>query len=179
MNLHERVERATEDLAGRTSRRSLLGMIGRGAVALAGGGFVAAALDPERAEARWYTFCGHTYTTKSCPHPYAPYSRIDKQGYPVHPDYGFPVDDEGAPYTSPTQTRSKTCEERTPELYPQSGSPLLQGVWVRCCNHRLRRLTDCCSFSKIRINGDAALHGYCYGRRRVFCVTYRDTSTRC
>jgi hypothetical protein len=179
LNWHERVERATENLAGRTSRRSLLGMIGRGAVALAGGGFVAAALDPERAEARWYTFCGHTYTTKSCPHPYAPYSRIDKQGYPVHPDFGFPVDDEGAPYTSPTQTRSKTCEERTPELYPQSGSPLLQGVWVRCCNHRLRRLTDCCSFSKIRINGDAALHGYCYGRRRVFCVTYRDTNTRC
>src|SRR5437764_1372426 len=100
VNWHERVERATENLAGRTSRRGMLGLIGRGTVALAGGGFVAAALDPQRAEARWYTFCGHTYTTKSCPHPYAPYTRIDKAGYPLHPKYGYPVDDNGAPYTS-------------------------------------------------------------------------------
>ena len=33
---HERVERATENLAARTSRRGLLGMLGRGTVALAG-----------------------------------------------------------------------------------------------------------------------------------------------
>ena len=30
-----------------------------------------------------------------------------------------------------------------------------------------------------RVNGDAALHGYCYGRRNVFCVTYYDTGLPC
>jgi hypothetical protein len=176
---HEQVERATEELARRTSRRSFLGIVGRGAVALAGGSFVAAALDPQRAEARYYTFCGHTYTTGSCPHPFAPYSRIDRFGYPLHPKFGYPVDDQGAPYTSKTQTRSQTCSQMTREKYPYTGHPELQGTWSRCCGGRVRRLWDCCSFSRKRINGDASLVGYCYHGRRVFCVTYRDTDIKC
>ena len=30
-----------------------------------------------------------------------------------------------------------------------------------------------------RINGDAALTGYCYGGRKVFCVTYYQTHVPC
>jgi hypothetical protein len=176
---HERVERATERLASRTGRRSFLGLLGRGAVALTGGSVVAAALDPQRAEARYYTFCGHTYTTGSCPHPYAPYTRIDRYGYPVHPKYGYPVADDGSVYTSRSQKRTKTCAGRVPKKYPFTGKPELQGTWSRCCHGRIRRLWDCCSFSRTRINGDASLVGYCYHGRRVFCVTYLDTDITC
>jgi hypothetical protein len=175
--LHEKVERATEQLASRTSRRSFLGLLGRGTVALAGGSFVAVALDPQRAEA--FHICGHTYTTASCPHPYSPHSRLDQAGYAVHPVYGYPVDDDGKLYTSPAQKRTKICSHWVPERYPYTGKPVLQGTWSRCCNGRIRRLWDCCSFSRKRINGDASLAGYCYHGRRVFCVTYRDTDIRC
>jgi hypothetical protein len=75
-------------LAERSSRRSFIGRLGQGVVALAGGSLVAAALKPENAEA--YHICGHTYTTASCPHPFNPNSRVDKYGYPLHPKHGYP-----------------------------------------------------------------------------------------
>ncbi|MFN2545678.1 MAG: hypothetical protein ABR600_14065 [Actinomycetota bacterium] len=171
------MERATEELARRTNRRSFLGIMGRAAVALTGGSFVAAALEPQRAEA--FHICGHIYTTGSCPHPYFPHTRLDQAGYAVHPLYGYPVDDEGRLYRSRTQKRTKICSHWVPERFPYTGEPELQGTWSRCCNHRIRRLWDCCSFSRKRINGDASLTGYCYHGRRVFCVTYRDTDIRC
>ena len=87
------IERAERSLATRTSRRSFIGRVGRGVVALAGGGLVATSIAPERAQA--YHICGHTYTTGSCPHPYSPLSRTDRYGYPMHPQYGYPVDDAG------------------------------------------------------------------------------------
>ena len=177
LTLEERVERATEGLAGRTGRRSFLGLVGRGVVALAGGSFVAVALDPQRAEA--HHICGHTYTTGSCPHPYYPHTRLDRHGYAVHPIYGYPVDDKGNLYVSPTQKRTKICSHWVPQRYPFTGHPVLQGTWSRCCHHRIRRLWDCCSYSRTRINGDASLTGYCYNGRRVFCVTYRDTNIKC
>jgi hypothetical protein len=55
----------------------------------------------------------------------------------------------------------------------------MQGSWFRCCGGQIRKLMDCCANSPKRINGDAALHGYCYGRRNVFCVTYYDTGLPC
>ncbi len=39
----------------------------------------------------------------------------------------------------------------------------------------MRKLSDCCSQLRRRINGDAALQGYCYQSRKVFCVTYYQT----
>ena len=44
---------------------------------------------------------------------------------------------------------------------------------------RVRKLVDCCAHTRTRINGDAALVGYCYNGRRVFCVLYYQTSTPC
>jgi hypothetical protein len=164
-------------LAQRTTRRSFLGRLGRGLVAVAGGSFVAVALDPERARA--FHICGHTFTTGSCPHPFSPESRIDEHGFPLHPYYGYPIDDLGRLYRSPKQPRHRICGWVVPKRYPFTGSPVLQGAWYRCCNNRVRKLWDCCSYSRTRINGDASLSGYCYGRRRVFCVTYFDTNVRC
>jgi hypothetical protein len=164
-------------LAQRTSRRSFLGSIGRGLVALAGGSLVAVALDPERAQA--HHICGHTFTTGSCPHPYSPYSRVDRVGFPLHPVYGYPVDDNGQIYTSREQRRRKICEERVPDEYRRVNDPRYGGGWSRCCSGRIRHIADCCSRSRTRINGDASVRGYCPRRLRVFCITYRDLQIRC
>ena len=170
-------EGATVGLAERTTRRSFLGRLGTGFVALLGGPFVAIALRPDRAEA--YHICGHTYTTDSCPHPFNPYSRVDKYGYPVHPKHGYPVDDNGDIYTSRSQTRRRMCEEVVRAQYPYTGRPKQGGGWSRCCKGRIRRIYDCCSHSDRRINGDASVTGYCYGGRKVFCIGYRDLKSRC
>jgi hypothetical protein len=165
-------------IASRTSRRGFLGRVGRGVVALAGGGFVASALAPERAEA--YHICGHTYTTGSCPHPYSPLTRLDRYGYPVHPTYGYPVADDGSRFVDPAeQERHKTCQEYVPMFYPFVKDPRIGGGWTRCCSGRLRHIVDCCSSSKIRINGDYAVTGYCPKGTRVFCIGYRELTKRC
>jgi hypothetical protein len=171
-------QRAWRALAGRTSRRRFLGQIGRGVVALAGGGLVAAALAPERAEA--HHLCGHTFTTGSCPHPYAPLSRTDQYGYPMHPTMGWPVDDNGDIWIDPKkQVRHKTCAEFVHMHYPRVRNPGDGGGWTRCCSGRLRHISDCCSRSRRRINGDAAVRGYCRRGRYVFCITYRELTRRC
>jgi len=126
------VERAGTELARRTSRRSFLGRLGRTVVAVAGGSMVAVALDPDRAEA--HHICGHLYTTGSCPHPYAPHSRTDAYGFPVHPRLGYPVDDDGAIYLSERQTRRKVCQTVVPDRYPFVQNPRYGGGWSRCCN---------------------------------------------
>jgi hypothetical protein len=172
------IEEAGVRLARRTSRRGFLGRVGRGVVALAGGGFVAAALSRTNAEA--HHICGHTFTTGSCPAPYSPLSRTDRYGFPVHPTYGYPVDDSGAIYADPSsQTRRKICEEIVPDRYGFVHHPRYGGGWSRCCYGRLRHIQDCCSTSDIRINGDAAVRGYCPSRLKVFCITYRELTVRC
>ena len=172
-----RLERVGTELARRTSRRSFLGRLGRTVVALAGGGMVAVALAPERAEA--HHICGHLYTTGSCPHPYAPNSRTDAYGFPVHPVLGYPVDDSGYLYLSATQSRRKVCQSVVPEVYPFVHQPRYGGGWSRCCDGRVRHIQDCCSPSRIRINGDGSVRGYCQRSLRVFCITYRELNLRC
>jgi hypothetical protein len=171
------VEKIALGLAERTSRRSFFGKLGTGVVALAGGSLVAAALRPSRAEA--YHICGHTYTTGSCPHPFSPATRIDKYGKPLHPTYGYPIDDHGRIYKSRKQSRRRTCQVIVPEKYPYTGHPTFGGGWSRCCYGRVRRIYDCCSYSTTRINGDGSVTGYCYSGRRVFCIAYRELTTRC
>jgi hypothetical protein len=170
-------ERSGVSLAKRTSRRSFLGRLGKGLVALAGGAFAASAMDSGRAEA--FHICGHIFTTGSCPHPFHPQTRIDAYGYPVHPQHGYPVDDEGALYTSRAQKRSRICEGLVAERYPFTKPVKLEGTWARCCSGRVRVIVDCCSRSRTRINGDASLIGYCHQGRRVFCITYRESKVAC
>ncbi|HVF52310.1 MAG TPA: twin-arginine translocation signal domain-containing protein [Actinomycetota bacterium] len=175
--IDDRVERIAGDLATRTSRRSFVTRLGAGIVALAGGPYVAAALAPQRAEA--HHVCGHTFTTGSCPHPFAPRTRVDSYGFPVHPKHGYPVDDDGELYVSKDQPRRKVCQRVVPERYPHVGQARYGGGWSRCCKGRIRRIRDCCSYSNTRINGDASVTGYCHNGRKVFCIAYLDTTTRC
>ena len=177
MNLEGAAERASTALAVSTSRRSFMGRLGQGVVALAGGSLVAAALRPERAEA--FHICGHTFTTGSCPHPFSPHSRVDKFGYPLHPRHGYPIDDNGNIYKSRKQKRSRMCEEVVRKRFEFARQPRQGGGWSRCCGGRIRTIYDCCAFTDRRINGDAAVTGYCFNGKKVFCIGYRDLNTKC
>ena len=77
----------------------------------------------------------------------------------------------------PRAPRTRLCEDWTNEHYKIGG--VMQGAWYRCCNGQVRKLVDCCSYSKKRINGDASLTGYCFDGRRVFCVLYYDSGLKC
>jgi hypothetical protein len=187
-------EPLTDLLARSTSRRGFLDRVSRGLLAVAGGGLVAAAVKPGEAEA--HHFCGHIYTTDSCPHPTG-LPRIDARGMPLRAKDGKPVDnlgrlvdDEGRPVDEsgralrdpdgrplPPAPRTNVCLHGVQERFRIK--TWIDGAWYRCCGGRVRKLVDCCSHSRRRINGDGSLRGYCYGGRRVFCVMYYDTKVPC
>ena len=183
----------SEAVAESSSRRGFLARAGRFLLAVSGTGVVAAALRAQQAEA--FHFCGHIYTTGSCPHPIG-LPRIDRAGFPLRASDGHPVDDlgrlidklgrpvdehgnllrdpDGNPL--PSAPRTRICEVAARE---HGFRPYFDGSWYRCCGGHVRRLMDCCGYVRRRINGDAALTGYCYSGRRVFCVMYYDTNVRC
>lgn len=183
----------TEELALRTSRRGLLSKVGTVLLGAAGGSMVKAVVAPGEAEA--YHFCGHIYTTDSCPHPTG-LPRIDAKGFPLRARdghrvddlgrpvdrRGLPVDADGAPLTDPdgrplpAATRTRICTA-TARQYRQRMR--VDGAWYRCCGGRVRKLVDCCTTGDRRINGDRALTGYCYAGRKVFCVMYFQTKVPC
>ena len=191
--MSERIERAIDSLAGNSSRRGFLARVGAALTAVTAGSVVGKAIKPGEADA--YHFCGHTYTTGSCPHP-AGMPRIDGHGYPLRDYDGTPVDNLGRPVNRrgepvnekgellrdpdgrplPPAPRTKVCDE-TGRIYGFETS--VDGGWYRCCGGTVRKLTDCCSRSNRRINGDAALEGYCYQGRKVFCVMYYQTKVPC
>jgi hypothetical protein len=163
--------------------------VGRAAAAIAIGGVVR----PGEAEA--YHFCGHIYTTDSCPHPTG-LPRIDAHGYPLRAKdahrvddlgrlvdkQGDPVGEDGRPLRDPSgrplprATRTKVCTA-TGRRY---GFPTqIDGAWYRCCKGHVRKLVDCCSYHDKRINGDEALTGYCFKGRKVFCVMFFQTKVPC
>jgi hypothetical protein len=176
------------------TRRSFLGRLGAAMLGIVGGSAVAAAVRPEDASA--FHFCGHIFTTGSCPSPYR-LPRIDRKGYPLRPRDGKPVDNLGRLVNAnnypvdergrrlrgpdgrplPKGPRTRICNEWVYERYGIHAR--IQGSWYRCCNDQIRKLVDCCSKSRRRINGDAALRGYCYAPRNVFCVMYYDTGLPC
>jgi hypothetical protein len=189
-----RVERALDRLAGNTSRRGFLARMGGALTAAAAGSMVAKAVKPGEAEG--YHFCGHIFTTDSCPHPAgSALPRIDGNGFPLHPD-GTPVDDlgrrvngQGEPLSDkgealrdpdgrplPPAPRTRVCDATAKKF---GISTQVDGGWYRCCGGHVRKLVDCCSPSDRRINGDAALEGYCYRGRKVFCVMYFQTKVPC
>jgi hypothetical protein len=183
----------SEEVALSSSRRGFLARVGALLLGTAAGGTMKAALRPSDAEA--FHFCGHTYTTGSCDHP-SGLPRIDKDGYPLRVKDGRPIDDmgrlvdkRGRPVNEhghmlrdpdgrplPPAPRTKICS-KTAKRY--GFKPYLDGSWYRCCFGQVRRLWDCCGYVQHRINGDAALTGYCYSGRKVFCVQYYDTKVSC
>ena len=82
----------TERLAAGTSRRGFLARAGRALTLAAGGAVLGSTVKPGEADA--YHFCGHTYTTGSCPHPTG-IPRVDIRGFPLRARDGVPVDDLG------------------------------------------------------------------------------------
>lgn len=186
---------ALDGIAGNTSRRGFIARLGGAMMAATAGSVVGKAIEPGDAEA--FHFCGHTWTTGSCVHPKGPaLPRIDKDGWPIDPETGKPIDNlgriinkKGLPVDSegnvlrdpddrpmPPAPRTKVCDE-TARQYGINTQ--VDGAWYRCCGGTVRKLVDCCSQSNRRINGDASLTGYCYGGRKVFCVMYFQTKVPC
>ena len=181
----------------RQSRRGFLRRAGEALVAVAGARLGVDALEPADAEAQtYYTFCGHTYTTASCPHPTG-LPRVDSRGYPLRASDGQPIDDLGRPVNAsdqpvdangnpllgpdgqplPPAPRTRLCLDNVPLRF--GIKTYEDGTWHRCCGGHVRKLMDCCAYSSTRINGDASLTGYCYSGRSVFCVYYYDTEVPC
>jgi len=176
-----------------SSRRGFLVAAGGAATALAVARTVGSLVQPGDADA--YHFCGHIYTTDSCPHPTG-LPRIDSRGLPLRARDGVPVDDlgrridasgaaieeDGQPIVDadgrplPPATRTRVCVAAGRRFRVQVRT---DGSWHRCCNGHVRKLIDCCTTSRRRINGDRALKGYCYRKRRVFCVMYHQTRVPC
>jgi hypothetical protein len=186
-------ERVSDRLVRATSRRGFLERLGRLFVGAAAGGALAEALVAQDAEG--FHFCGHTFTTGSCPHPTG-LPRVDARGYPLRARDGRPVDDLGRLVDGrgrPVNERGALLRDPDGRLLPRAPRTQVcravasrfgmrtwvDGSWYRCCGGQVRRLMDCCSYSSRRINGDAALTGYCYGGRKVFCVHYYDTRVPC
>jgi hypothetical protein len=183
----------TDRLAAGTSRRGFLSRVAGAVMGLTGAAAVGSLVAPGEAEA--FHFCGHIYTTDSCPHPTG-LPRIDSRGFPLRAKDGHPVDDLGRlidagghpvdederPLTDPdgrplpVATRTRVCDVVADRFGFKTS---IDGAWYRCCGGHIRKLVDCCSRSRRRINGDASLAGYCYKGRRVFCVTYYDTRITC
>jgi hypothetical protein len=191
-----RVGRGLEDLAVSSSRRGFLARVSKALAAVTAAGTVSKLVQP--GEADGYHFCGHIYTTDSCPHPLGrSLPRIDRAGFPLRGKdgkridnlgrlvnkRGEPVGEDGKPLRDPDgrplppAPRTKLCEDIT---HRQFKIPVqVDGSWYRCCGGQVRKLVDCCSTHKKRINGDAALRGYCFKNRKVFCVMYFDTNVPC
>jgi hypothetical protein len=185
--------RVTDRLAEGTSRRGFLSRVSGTVMGLAGAGTVAGLVAPGEAEA--FHFCGHLYTTDSCPHPTG-LPRIDSRGFPLRAADGHPIDDLGRLVNAdgravdederlltdtdgrplPIATRTPVCEVVGAEF---GFKTQVDGAWFRCCGGHIRKLVDCCSRNRRRINGDASLTGYCYRGRKVFCVMYYETKIKC
>ena len=187
-------ERAlSEEVALHSSRRGFLARVGAILLGTAAGGTLTAGLRPDEAEG--YHFCGHTYTTGSCVHPIGT-PRVDDEGYPLRASDGRRVDDQGRLVDKrgrPVNERGKVLRDPDGRALPPTKrtricvrtarrygfKPYFDGSWYRCCGGQVRRLWDCCGYVDKRINGDAALTGYCYSGRKVFCVMYYDTKVPC
>jgi hypothetical protein len=185
--------RIADAVAATSSRRGFLSRVGTAVIGLAGAQTVGSLVAPGDADA--YHFCGHIYTTDSCPHPTG-LPRIDSRGYPLRARDGKrvddlgrlvdrdgdPVDDDGNRLTDPDgrplprATRTPVCKVVGEEF---GFKTQIDGAWYRCCGGHVRKLVDCCGYVHNRVNGDKALTGYCYRSRKVFCVMYFDTKIKC
>lgn len=185
--------RLGDAVARASSRRGFLARAGEALFGMTAASVVTAAVKPGDADA--YHFCGHTYTTGSCPHPTG-LPRIDSHGYPLRARDGRPVDDLGRlidglghPITEagqrmrdpdgrvlPPAPRTRICSTAGRQAGLRTH---IDGAWYRCCGGHVRKLSDCCAHTGTRINGDGALTGYCYSGRKVYCTQFYDTRIPC
>jgi len=186
-------ERLGDRLAREVSRRGFLSRVAAALMAATVGDVIAATVKPGESEA--YHFCGHTYTTGSCPHPTG-LPRVDARGLPLRArdgrriddlgrlvdHHGHPVDERGRPLEDPDgrplppAPRTRVCHAAGARYDLRTS---IDGSWYRCCGGHVRKLMDCCAHTSRRINGDGALTGYCFRGRKVFCVTYYQTKVPC
>lgn len=184
------------DLEEGVPRRGFLARMAAALVGASGAAAVVRAATAGPADAGYFTFCGHTWTTGACPHPTG-LPRIDLHGFPLRAQDGHPVDDLGRPIDRqgnpldpngnllrgpdgkplPPATRSRVCKDAVAHRFHLDSAN--GGTWHRCCHGHVRKLVDCCAHTQTRINGDQALVGYCHGGRNVFCVQYYDTRIPC
>ena len=82
---------------------------------------------------------------------------MNEAGQPVDSGGQLLRDPDGLPL--PPAPRTRVCD-RVQSIYGINTT--VDGAWYRCCGGKVRKLTDCCSYSSRRVNGDAALTGYCY-----------------
>jgi len=175
------------------SRRRFLASASAAVAAITAARTVGSLIEPADADA--YHICGHTYTTDSCPHPTG-LPRVDNRGYPLRGRDGHPIDDLGRPVNAqgapvnrkgsalldpdgrplPSTSRTRVCRAAGARFGVATRT---DGSWSRCCDGHVRTISDCCSPSGRRINGDGALGGYCYRGRTVFCVVYHQTRIPC
>ena len=149
---------------------------------------------PDEADA-YTNFCGHTYTTGNCPAPTG-LPRIDRErlsaarqrrragrrpraagqrrGQPVDAHGHVLTDADGVPLAP--APRTKTCETAGKDY----GIKLrLEGPGTAAAAARCAGSATAAARPNVRVNGDAALVGYCYPGHHVFCVTYFETSMPC
>jgi hypothetical protein len=176
-----------------SSRRGFLQTASAAIAVLTAGRMAGSLVAPGDADA--FHFCGHIFTTDGCPHPTG-LPRIDRNGFALRAKDGKPVDDlgrlisptgaplddAGAPLldpdggAQPPATRTRVCAAAGKRFKITTRT---DGAWYRCCNGHVRKLSDCCTTGSRRINGDRGLRGYCYGKRKVFCVMYFQTRVPC
>ena len=90
----EHLDRISDSLARDSSRRGFLARVGGALMAITAARTVGSLIEPGESDA--FHFCGHTFTTGSCPHPTG-LPRIDSRGYPLRASDGRPIDDIGRP----------------------------------------------------------------------------------
>ena len=116
-----------EKLALRTSRRGLLSKVGTALLGATAGSAVKAVVDP--GEADGYHFCGHIYTTDSCPHPTG-LPRIDIKGFPLRAKDGRRIDNVGRL----VDVKGRPVDERGKLLRDPDGTPLPPAPRTRICD---------------------------------------------
>ena len=116
----------SDGLATSTSRRGFLARVSKMLSLAAGAGTVGALVDAGDAEA--FHFCGHIYTTDSCPHPTG-LPRIDAYGFPLRAADGVPVDDLGRP----VDVEGRPVDAHGRPLLDPDGRPLPAAPRSRVC----------------------------------------------
>jgi hypothetical protein len=116
--------RIADAVAEASSRRGFLARVGAAVMGVAGAKTVGSLVAPGDAEA--YHFCGHIYTTDSCPHPTG-LPRIDSKGLPLKAKDGRPVDDLGSYIDAAgppvDEGGGERLDHREPARRPRAGDP--------------------------------------------------------